>query len=268
MKTDNIELVETKTTQPTPKELWNLYNKSRNNPEIEEKLVKNYLHLVKGAVGRIAITLPDFISYDDLYSAGLVGLLQAIRNYDPSGGSSFENYAKARIRGAILDELRKMDWVPRSVHSKARKVQEAINQIESKKGGLASEEEIAKALNLTTAEYEQLLAEIRPVTFICLDAVNEAEEVNGGSFHDSIADQSVEPPDVKVQKREFAMLIAQRIEQLPVIQRKVLAMYYFENMRLKEIAEAFGLTESRICQMHTQAILAIRAYLQRNGLIS
>ncbi|MGB9603674.1 MAG: sigma-70 family RNA polymerase sigma factor, partial [Limisphaerales bacterium] len=92
MKTDDLEIAESKTAQPTAKDLWNLYYKSRNNPEIEEKLVKNYLHLVKGAVGRIAITLPDYVSNDDLYSAGLVGLLQAIRNYDPSGGSSFENY--------------------------------------------------------------------------------------------------------------------------------------------------------------------------------
>lgn len=268
MKMDEIECVMTKSAPPTAKELWQLYYKSQNNPEVEEKLVKTYLHLVKSAVGRIAMTLPEHVNQDDLYSAGLVGLLQAIRNYDPSNGNSFETYARARIRGAIIDELRKMDWVPRSVHSKAKKVQDAINQIESVKGALASEQEIAKALNLSIAEYEQLLSEIKPVTFICLDAVNEAEEGDGCSLHESIADQSVEPPDVKANKKELAMLIAQRIEQLPIIQRKVLAMYYFENMRLREIAEAFGLTESRICQIHTQAILSIRAFLQRKGIIS
>ncbi|MGB9602496.1 MAG: FliA/WhiG family RNA polymerase sigma factor, partial [Limisphaerales bacterium] len=200
--------------------------------------------------------------------AGLVGLIQAIRNYDPSGGSSFENYAKARIRGAIIDELRRMDWVPRSIHSKARKVQEAINKVESAKGGVASEEEIARCLNISIEEYERLLSEIKPVTFICLDAVIEGEEGDSCSLHESIADKSVDPPDVDAQKREFVMLIARRIEQLPIIQRKVLAMYYFENMRLKEIAEAFGLTESRICQIHTQEILSIRAFLQRHGVIS
>ncbi len=270
MKTENIEDLENRSQaqNPTPQELWRLYHRSQDNAIVEEELVKSYLYLVKSAVGRITMTLPEHINHDDLYSAGLIGLLQSIRNYDPSSGNTFETYARVRIRGSIIDELRKMDWIPRSIHAKARKVQEVINKIECEKGSVASEEEIAKALNISMEEYQQLQSEIKPATFICLDAVNESEDTDGCSLHNGIADRSVESPYEKVQKKELARLIAQRIDQLPVIQRKVLAMYYFENLRMREIAEAFGLTESRICQIHTQAILSIRAYLDRNGLVT
>lgn len=269
MRAETLELLDMSTTGPaiTPRELWNLYHKSDHDSETEEKLVQLYLPLVKTTVGRIAMTLPAHVEYDDLYSAGLVGLLQAIRNYDPASGNTFETYAKMRIRGAVLDELRKMDWVPRSIHAKAKKVQEAIIEVENRKGRIASEEDIAKELNISLAEYQELLDEIRPVTFICLDSVKEDEDNSDTAVHEYIADQTTEMPDIKAEKKELVRLIAERIEQLPVIHRKVLAMYYFENMRLKEIAEAFDLTESRISQIHAQAILSIRAYLQKNKII-
>lgn len=253
--------------KPTTKELWDKYHRNQNNENLEEQLVKEYIPLVKNIVGRLAMTLPDYINYEDLYSAGLVGLLQSIRNYDPSINNSFENYAKSRIRGAVLDELRKMDWIPRSVHLKAKKVQSAIIEVEKTKGSPPTEAEIAKALNISQEEYEALLNEIKPATFICLDAVVEGEDNDRLSPYESLADQSAEAPDAKAQKNELARLIAERIEQLPLIQRQVLAMYYFDDMRLREIAEAFGLTESRICQIHSQAILSIKAYLQKKGAI-
>ncbi len=225
----------------------------------EDALVQKHLPLVRTVVGRLAMNLPSHVDPDDLYSSGLVGLLNAVRQFDPKGGSSFEAYARVRIRGAVFDELRRLDWVPRSVHDKARKVQAAIQQIEQRNGEPASDEEVAAALKLSLDEYHELLEEIRPATFVCLDATSGDDD--DASRHESIADETQPDPMDCTSRREVARLIARRIQQLPDMQRKVLALYYFEDMRLREIAEAFGVTESRICQIHSQAILSIKAFL-------
>jgi len=142
--------------------------------------VEQYLPLVRSAVGRLAMTLPDHVDHDDLHSAGLVGLLQALRHYDPACNTSFEGYARVRIRGAMLDELRRMDWVPRTVHEKARKIQEVMAGLEQKLGRAASEEQMAKALKVTVGEYNELLDEIRPAAFVCLDATCGSEAPRRG----------------------------------------------------------------------------------------
>jgi len=244
-------------------ELWP--NKQRVKPgsAIEAQLVEKHLPLVKTVVGRLAMTLPPHVDGQDLYSAGLTGLLSAVRQYDPNAGTAFETYARLRIRGAVLDELRRMDWVPRSVHSKARKVQAAMQEIEQRKGRVATEQEMAKALKISVSEYNEWLEEIRPVTFVCLDAAFNSDFDDSVSQYESLADPRQENPMEGTFRREVAKLIAERLKQLPEMQRKVLALYYFEDLRLREIAEAFGLTESRICQIHAQAILGIKAYLQK-----
>jgi len=230
----------------------------------EASMVEEYLPLVKTVVGRLAMSLPPHVDPEDLYSSGLVGLLNAVRNYDPLAGSSFESYAKVRIRGAIFDELRRLDWIPRSVHEKARKVQSAYEQLEQKLGRLPKENEVAKALDLSPAEFEELQAEIRPATFVCLDSLVGSDHDNETTNHEWVADRAHDGPDETIAHKELTAVIAQRLEQLPEMQRKVLALYYFEDMRLREIAETFGVTESRICQIHSQAIIAIRTYLQKN----
>jgi len=229
----------------------------------EGELLKQHLPLVKTVVGRIAMTLPAHVDHDDLQSAGVVGLLNALRNFDENNGASFETYARIRIHGAVMDELRRMDWVSRSVRDKARKVQAVMAELEQKLGRPPSEEAMAAALKISVAEYRELLDEIRPVTFVCLDAVAGGEAEDGAEQHECIADEEQVSPVDTVAHRELARLIAERIRQLPEMQRKVLAFYYYEDLRLREIAEAFGLTESRICQIHAQAILAIKTYLQR-----
>jgi RNA polymerase sigma factor FliA len=229
----------------------------------EEQLVQHHLPLVRTVVGRLALNLPAHVDTEDLHSAGLVGLLNAVRDFNPNGGSSLEAYARVRIRGAILDELRRLDWVPRSVHRKARQVQTVIRELEQANGELPSDEDIAKALRLSVGEYQELLEEIRPATFVCLDATSGGEAEADNSRHESIADETQPDPADCAARREVASLIAERIAGLPEVQRKVLALYYYEDMRLREIAEAFGLTESRICQIHSQAILAIRSFLER-----
>lgn len=226
-------------------------------------MVKKYVPLVKHVVGRFALTLPPHVDGEDLYSAGLTGLLSAVRQYNPNAGTSFETYARLRIRGAVVDELRRMDWVPRSVHSKARKVQAVMNGIEQKKGRAATEEEMAKALKISVGEYREWLDEIRPATFVCLDAGFSGDYDDSLSQYESLADLRQEDPLDGTFRRELARLVTERLQQLPDMQRKVLALYYFEDMRLREIAEAFDLTESRICQIHAQAILNIKASLTK-----
>ncbi len=250
--------------QTNPRELWQRYHQAKPDGAVEGELIEQYLPLVKTVVGRIAMTLPAHVDLQDLYSAGTVGLLNALRNFDATNGASFETYARIRIRGAVIDELRRMDWVPRLVRDKARKVQAVMQELEQSKGGLPTEADMARALKLSIPDYQDLLDEIKPALFICLDAAPAGDEGDGASPYESIPDPSQENPEESVSQRELTALIVQRVQQLPDIQRKVLALYYFEDLRLREIAQAFGLTESRICQIHAQAILAIKTYLQKH----
>ena len=244
------------------RELWQRYQKAKSKTSVEGELIQQYLPLVKTVVGRIAMTLPPHVDMEDLYSAGTVGLLNAMRNFDAGNGASFETYARIRIRGTVLDELRRLDWAPRPMREKARKVQQTMQRLEQVRGTLPTEEEMAQALNLSTAEYRRLLDEIKPAIFVCLDAAVVRDSEEGVENYESIADASQEDPVDNASRRELTQLIVERLQQLPEIQRKVLALYYFEDLRLREIAEAFGLTESRICQIHAQAILAIKTYLR------
>ncbi len=249
-------------TKVAAKDVSERYGRVAPGSAAEDEMVQRHLPLVRQVVGRLAMGLPAHVDQDDLYSSGLVGLLNAVRNFDPNGGSSFESYARVRIRGAIFDELRRLDWVPRSVHDKARKVQAVMQQLEQTLGEPPAAEQMAKALKLSVDEYHELLDEIRPATFVCLDASPLTDD-DDESRHDRIADETQPDPLDCTARREFAGIIAKRITQLPEMQRKVLALYYFEDLRLREIAEAFGVTESRICQIHSQAILAIRAFLKQ-----
>jgi RNA polymerase sigma factor for flagellar operon FliA len=251
---------------PTAQELWRRYHKKADS-ESENELVEKYLSLVSSIAARLAMTLPEHVDQDDLYSAGLVGLLQAVRNYDPTCGASFETYARTRVRGAMLDELRKMDWVPRTVHEKARRVQGVMSQLEQKFGRTPTEAQVAKALNITPQEYGKLLNEIRPATFVCLDIVTSEDDA--GDLYEVVANTAEESPLEQISQRELKQVILDRLKELPEMQRKVLALYYGEELHLREIAEAVGLTESRICQIHAQAVLSIRSYIQRyeSGLV-
>lgn len=243
--------------------LWTRYHSATPDRSVENELIQQYLPLVKTVVGRLAMTLPPHVDIEDLYSAGMVGLLNAVRQFDPKMGTVFEGYARLRIRGSVLDELRRMDWVPRSVHVKSREVEAVMRQVEQKKGRPATDEEMAKAMNLSPKEYSELVDEIRPATFVSLDAAIHHDVDDGTGQNETIADTKQEEPGDDVSRRELARLIAQRLTTLPDMQRKVLALYYFEDLRLREIAEVFGLTESRICQIHAKAILAIRSSINR-----
>ena len=258
--------LETKTSAPNAQALWKRYHQQgaqHADTETENALVQKYMPLVSSVMSRLAMTLPEHVSQDDLYSAGLVGLLQALRNFDPACNTSFETYARVRVRGAMLDELRRMDWVPRTIHEKARRIKEVMLGLEQKLGRTPTEAQMAKAMNMSLDEYEELLDEVRPAAFVCLDAVSASEEGDGGALYEIIADNNSDNPVDHTSNNELKRVIFDRLKDLPDMQRKVLSLYYIEDMHLREIAEVFSLTESRICQIHAQAIMGLRAFVQR-----
>ncbi len=248
--------------RPAAQELWRRYQKEAS-AQNESALVERYLPLVRYAVARLALVLPEHVDREDLHSAGLVGLLQALRNYDPASGTSFESYARLRIRGAMLDELRRMDWAPRTVHEKSRKIQEVMGRLEQELGRVPTDREMAAAMNLSLAAYHELLDEVRPAQFVCLDSVGAGDGEETGTLYEVVPDINQDGPGDQAARAELKELIFERLKQLPAIQRQVLALYYGQDLHLREIAEVFGLTESRICQIHAQAILSLRSWLQR-----
>lgn len=261
------EAIEPRQTTPTKrssktssKGLWKRYTTDDYGTDLENDLVHKHLPLVKSVVGRIAINLPPHVPREDLHSVGMMGLLQAIRNYDPSNVASLESYARHRIRGAVLDELRRIDWVPRSVHDKSKVVQRAIAELEQSLGRVPEGHEVAKHMDLSIEDYETLVEKIKPATFVSLDSAPRPDAENDEPF--AIPDESARDPMDEAAKKEMVRIIATKLDDLPDNMRKVLSFYYYENMRLREIAEIFGVTESRICQIHSQAILSLRALVK------
>lgn len=230
--------------------------------EQREELFDTYLPLVKSIVARIKMNLPPHIDEQDLHSVGITGLISALKKYDPAQKKSFGSYAAMRIRGAILDELRRMDWMPRNARTNFKRVRKTVEELEQKLGRPASEDEIREELGLSHKEYNQLMAEVRPISFLPLDnASSGGDDSESTDLYEVIPDDGIVPVTTKMEKDEVTRLVAERINQLPDTPRKVLAMYYFQDMRLAEIAEVFGLTESRICQIHSQAIIGLRSYI-------
>ncbi|MGH7944743.1 MAG: sigma-70 family RNA polymerase sigma factor [Opitutaceae bacterium] len=229
----------------------------------EKELIERYLPLVRNVVDRIKLNVPAHVDADDLYSVGITGLLAAVRKFDPVQGHTFASYAAMRIRGAILDELRRMDWCPRRARARSRKLKNAINDVEQKVGRAATDGEVCAMLGLSPKEYEKWVEEAKPVTFIAIDQTAAGDEGPGASLHELLADENDRTGRDNLEKAELLDLLATRMRELPEIPKKILAMYYFEKMRLAEIAEVFDLTESRICQIHAQTILGLRAWLQR-----
>ncbi len=247
----------------TPAAAWRAYQGVTPAAVDEKDLIERYLPLVRNVVDRIKLNVPAHVDADDLYSVGITGLIAAVRKFDPEQGTTFAGYAAMRIRGAILDELRRMDWCPRRARARSRKLKSAINDVEQKVGRAATDAEVSAALGLDAKEYAKWVDEAKPVTFIAIDQGSENMEGEGPSLHDLLADENDVTGRDNLEKAELVQLLTQRIADLPDIPKKILAMYYYENMRLAEIAEVFGLTESRICQIHAQTILGLRAYLQR-----
>lgn len=250
-------------TEATPADAWRAYQGVRQRPVDDNELIERYLPLVRNVVDRIKINLPAHIDADDLYSVGVTGLFAAVRKYDPEQRKTFAAYTMMRIRGAILDELRRLDWCPRRTRTRARQLQDAINTVEQKLGRVATEDEMSKELGISKKEYMKWVDDTRPITFTTLDEPTQGPEGDGISLHELLEDENDITGRENLEKAELLEILVKRMEELPDTHRKVLSMYYFENMRLAEIAAVFGLTESRICQIHTQVILGLRTFLSR-----
>ncbi|MBT9258499.1 MAG: FliA/WhiG family RNA polymerase sigma factor [Clostridiales bacterium] len=251
--------------EPTGDDLWEAY-KGWQDEEAYEKLVERYLPLVKYVAGRLAMGLPAHVDMEDLYSYGVFGLLDALRKYDPSRGVKFETYAFTRIRGAILDGLRELDWVPSSLRQKARRLEQAYGALEARLGRPAEDREVAEALGMDEEALQQLLVDISRVTVASLDdaAWNRDEEGEGDlPLRDMVADDRAADPFEEAYLRERQALLAQAIDRLPEKERLVIALYYYEGLTVTEIARVMKLSVSRVSQLHSKAVLRLRGRLSR-----
>lgn len=221
-----------------------------------DTLVNRHAPLVKRIAYHLMNRLPPNVQADDLIQAGMIGLLEASRNYDPSQGASFETYAGIRIRGAMLDEIRRSDWTPRSVHRKARMVADAMRSIENEHGRDARDVEVAEVLDMNLVQYHRILqdaAGCRIFSIEELQAVGELPYDSSGGESSGLFDG--------MQKDAFKKALAEAIAGLPERERLVIALYYDEEMNLREIGQVLGVSESRVCQIHSQATLRLRARL-------
>ena len=221
-----------------------------------DELVTQHAPLVKRIAYHLMSRLPPSVQADDLIQAGMIGLLEASRNYDAKQGASFETYAGIRIRGAMLDEIRKNDWAPRSVHRKARKVAEAVRKIENEKGRDARDNEVAEALEMSLEEYHQVLQDASGYLVLSFDDMGVDDE--------AIASQvsyRVPSPVEGLQREDFKRSLEESIAGLPERERLVMTLYYDEELNLREIGAVIGVSESRVSQIHSQALLRLQARL-------
>jgi RNA polymerase sigma factor for flagellar operon FliA len=226
------------------------------NPELErDDLVSKHAALVKRIAYHLMSRLPPSVQADDLIQAGMIGLLEASRNYDASQGASFETYAGIRIRGAMLDEIRRTDWTPRSVHRKARQVAEAVREIENQEGRDARDIEVAEKLGIELQEYHRILQDATGCRVFSIDDAS----VNGDEPQQAASATPRNEPLDSLNKSDFKSALAQAIAGLPERESLVMAMYYDEELNLREIGEVLGVSESRVCQIHGQALIRLRA---------
>ena len=228
--------------------------------EARNSLMLRYLPLVKYLSGRVTERLPSSVDTEDVMSAGVLGLLEAINRFDPSWGVKFETYAYTRIRGAMVDELRKMDWAPRSVREKGKKLEQTLNHLESKLGRQPSEVEIAEALDITFEEYHQMAMEADSASIYSLDQEIVAHS-GGGTLYNILPQPEAVSPSAQVEQQELKELLVREIERLPEVQKLVIALYYYEELTMKEIGEVLNLSESRISQIHSKVVSMLRATL-------
>lgn len=255
--------------QKTEDELWEQYKKGRN-PHIREAFIRQYAPLVKYVAGKVAVGMPTSVEFDDLVGFGVFGLIDAIDKYDPAKNVKFKTYAVTRIRGAIFDELRSIDWVPRSVRQKTREIEDTIVGLEAQLGRTATDQEVAKSLGVSEDEYLKTLLRISGTSILSLNDVwHSGDDHDNISIGDSIEAPSSLNPDVIVEKDEVRRVIVEAINELPEKEKKVLVLYYYEDLTLKEIGRVLEVTESRVSQLHTKAILRLRAKLTnlRKGIV-
>ena len=244
------------------KSLWRQFSTNKDDKALRDRLILTYAPLVKYVAGRLGSGLPAHVDEGDLVSYGLLGLIGAIERYDPERDVKFETYAIARIKGSIIDELRAMDWVPRSVRARARDIERAIAELERKIHRAPTDEEIAEKLGLSVDELNESLTDISRSSIAALDELwsvsGEGDQV---SLMDTIEDTQGVRPQEALDETEMREALADAIARLPEREKLVVTLYYYEELTLREIGEVLGVTESRVSQLHTKAILRLKARL-------
>src|SRR3954469_7985313 len=243
-------------------ELWRQF-KDTGEERLRERLILHYSPLVKYVAGRVGVGLPPNIEQADLVSYGIFGLIDAIEKFDLARAIKFETYAISRIKGAIIDELRAIDWIPRSVRYKAREVEKAYAALESRLHRTPSEAEVAEELGIGLDELHNIFSQVSFVNVVALDELMSAGQERGDklSLVDTLEDTKAEDPVAAFETEETKYLLAKAINTLPEREKIVVTLYYYEGLTLAEIGQVLGVTESRICQMHTKAVLQLRGKL-------
>ena len=243
--------------------LWQDYADAPTR-EVRDQLIVHYSPLVKYVASRVAAGLPQNVEQGDLVSYGIFGLIDAIDKFDPERGYKFETYAISRIKGAMLDELRSMDWVPRSVRSKAKRIEQANAKLEAKLGRAPTDDELADSLDISTNELETMLTKISFVGVVALDEMlSGGERGDSMTLGDTIPDKG-EGPVGSFEIEEMRQLLAESINNMTEREKIVLTLYYYEGLTLAEIGQVLGVTESRVCQIHTKSVLRLRSRLAAN----
>jgi RNA polymerase sigma factor for flagellar operon FliA len=244
------------------RDLWRRY-KATADDKARERLVVAYSPLVKYVAGRMASGLPAHVEEADLISYGLVGLISAIERFEPERDIKFETYAITRIKGAIIDELRSLDWVPRSVRSRAREIERANTKLEHQLQRAPTDEEMAKELDMGVDDFQEALLQISNSTVAALDELWTVSDASGDqvSLLDTLQDPDAPDPSEVMDATDMKDRVADAIARLPEREKLVVALYYYENLTLREIGEVLGVTESRVSQLHTKAVLRLRGRL-------
>ena len=243
--------------------LWRRYGDTREQT-LRERLILHYAPLVKYVAGRVGTGLPAHIDIADLVQSGIFGLVDAIEKFEPERGLMFETYAMQRIRGAILDELRSQDWVPRSVRGRARDVERALERLGAQLQRTPTDEELAAELRISTNELRELYAQFRLTSVVALDELVVPGR-DSGSLADTLPDEAADDPVASLVDQDNRRQLVDAIGQLSERDRTVVTLYYFENLTLAEIGRVLGVTESRVCQLHTRAVLRLRAKLTEHA---
>lgn len=247
------------------REIWAKYLEDKEkNKALRDTLIIQYLSLVKYVVGRIRVNLPSSIATDDLAGFGVEGLIDAINKYRLDKGAKFETYALTRIRGAIIDKVRSQDWVPRAVKQKLKMVQNATQELSDRFGRKPTTEEIAEHLNTTTDRVEEIIADAHKVSVLSLHEKKDLSNSDSTELIETIKDDNASTPLEKLEEKDSKKELERALSRLPERERTILALYYHENLTMKEIGEAIDVSESRVCQIHSQAIMKLRNLLTHN----
>lgn len=237
--------------------LWEAYSKTKS-ASIREELILKYTYLAKYVAGRLYASYGNNVEFDDLVSYGIFGLIDAIDKYDVGRGVKFETYAQLRIRGAIIDQLREIDWLPRSVRQKSKELEKAYNELENKLGRPATDEEMANSLGLSLEEFQKKVQNITNYSIISLDDLLEQKREIIGSEEDKQPDT----PENIIESKEVKEILIDTISTLPEKEKKVVSLYYYDELTYKEIGRLLNISESRVSQLHTKAIIRMKNKLR------